>query len=112
MQVGPGPTTWSQHDATVWTTCQVLSALLAGEPERLRPVSVNFPLRFAPDEQLLSAGGFDLLTYRPVGAGTYVHRGTPFLTAGQGALAAAVLTTADEPLDERGRARAKSLTIG
>ena len=32
--------------------------------------------------------------------------------AGQGALAAAVLTTADEPLDERGGARAKSLTIG
>lgn len=65
--------TWSQHDTAVWTTCEIASALLANDPDRLPSLAAAFPPHLAGSELLLASGGFALMTHRAIGDGTYVR---------------------------------------
>ncbi len=80
------PPTWTRHDAAVWTTCEILSALIAREPQRLSPLVADFPTHLSADEMLLAAGAFELLVHRAAGNGTYAQRNTPIVASGRGAL--------------------------
>lgn len=90
----PAPS-WSTHDQAVWHTCDIASAVLAGTADQRPVLASPFPPHLALDERLLAQGDFDLLTFRPVGDGSYVDdRGTFFSTSRGGlALTAGIAAT-------------------
>lgn len=99
------PAAWSAHDAAVLATVEIASALVAGEPERLRPVVADFPPQIAYDETLLAVGDVDVLTYRAVGDGSYAHRSPAVVASGGRGASAALATAAASAAGNRARRR-------
>lgn len=110
---------WSQHDTAVWHACDIASALLMARIHERTVIATPFrphlgsqesPL--AGEERVLALGGFELLTHRAVGDGSYVHDGGFFLAAGRGGLGLSAGVLAGRAIgNSRRRARAAADTV-
>lgn len=114
-----GAISWSHHDTAVWHACDIANALIAGRIHDRPVVATPFRPHLGPrhphpdnQERVLAQGGFELLTHRPVGDGSYVHDGGFFLAAGRGGLGLSAGVLAGRAIgNARRRARAAADTV-
>lgn len=107
MTSGFAPTdTWSPHDSALWYTCEIAADLAAGSPVLPRlNVSAPFPPA-PPDQQFWATGPFQLLDYRALGDGSYLHNGSFFLATGPIGIAASAVHLAGRAVGNSGRKKA------
>ncbi|WNB85526.1 hypothetical protein [Cellulomonas sp. ATA003] len=98
---------YSEHDAAVWHTRSMLHALWEGRVDRLPHVPTTFLPQLGPDERVVARGGFELLTFRPLGDGALQPgSGGFFFATGRGGLAATAAVAGVRALNDRSRRRA------
>ncbi|MBB2923746.1 hypothetical protein [Cellulomonas cellasea] len=82
---------YSRHDAAIWYTHRIVAAAEAGDVEALPRIATPFPPRHAVDEVVVASGRVDVMTWRALGNGSYVHNGGFFFATGAAGLAATAL---------------------
>ena len=87
MASEPAVQGWSEHDAALWHTCDLATAVLTGSIAARAPLASPFPPQLATGELLLVHGGFELSTYRPLPAAAAPAAGSSFLATGRVGLA-------------------------
>lgn len=82
---------YSRHDAAIWYTRGIVAAAEAGDVAALPRLATSFPPRHAVDEVVVASGRVDVMTWRALGDGSYVHNGGFFFATGAAGLAATAL---------------------
>jgi hypothetical protein len=80
----------SEHDAALWFTDRIVNTLRERRFTGLQSVATPLPPVLGAGEVVLADGGFELMTFRPVGNGGYMHRSTAVLPLGRGVTGLAV----------------------
>jgi len=106
------PAQYTPHDAAIWHTRAMLQALGDGRVEGLPQVPTTFPPQLGPGERVVASGRFELLTFRPLGNGTYDHQGGFFFATGRGGLAASAAVAGVRAMgNSRRRAEAAAAAV-
>lgn len=101
---------WSPHDTAVWHTLRVVEAVRERRAELLPRVMTPFRPHLAEQEVVIAHGQFQLLTFRPVGDGSYVqNNGFFFATGGAGLAATAAFAIGQSSGNKRRRQQAAAM---
>lgn len=80
---------WSERDSVLYETCRYVAALVAGQaPVPRAPIATTFVPQGGPGDTLLAQGPYEMLEFRAVGDGSYVHDSSFFFATGAVGLAA------------------------
>lgn len=85
----PGPSgPWTPRDQTLLRTAQIMYAIEHGEYDRIDGIPVDFGLAGDyPDNRIVLAAPFEVLSFEAVGDGSYQHDSGFFFATGQVGLA-------------------------